>query len=914
MIRGCLAFSGLLALLLGASDAQIMSVDLGHEFFKVALMRQGQPLEIILNTHSKRKTTTAVSFFEQIRTFGDDATAHQGKAPNKVPMFFHSTLGKNYSVKDIEAGGKWWSDFGLGNRFYSNSLGFDAERGVPTFKISEPNETQGEEVLASIFHFCKKMAEDSGEGKELNVRDLVVTVPADATLRQRQAIVAAGQAAGLRVLSLAHEGTAFAVQRAVDYSPEKGTEELGLFYNLGSRKAEVTIVRFGSRQAGMVAGKTAPVVTVLGSAYDYRIGGHLMDLKIAEVMLKRFQDKYPKLADGVVKNPRALRKLLTQAQKCKATLSANKQAGFTVESLFEDTDFQTSLKREEFEEMCADMFSVLTQPIEKALAAANVTLADIGQVQVVGGAWRVPKVQEILSAYIEAGKGSKIPLGQHLNGEEASALGAALMAANMSSSFRVKKIFLTDISHHSYAAQVVALSGAWEKNVTTLYPVGIPLGGKKKLSFSTEEDFAIRVFEDDVLIATYEVRGVEELLQGKWKEYNRTGAPKITATMPLEFSGIVDLKVPLATVEEVYWVNVTKPKPKPNATNGTENATQEEVADNSTDKAEQASTDDAEQASTGDAANTSSNASENVTEEVEVVLKQKKKKHEKKLAMTRIDTIPAPLSETLISEMKARLEGVAQFEKDLQAMAGIKNELEAAIYSSRDKLEREEIVKVTTEEQREELSKMATELEDWIYEPGATKSDFEQKLTALQGLVGPMEERAQEMESRASLDDTVQEAIDDFKKARKQIEKNMTWVHANKTEAVLKKQTEFEEWWKKKSEQQQTLPLHEAPAFTVSEVREKISKITKEWDKLKKTKKPKEPKAKKAGKNETSAKAKAEEKLPETVEAAEKELAAVREKKSAAVENEDFDLAHSLKQHEKLLAGHLEALKAKSEL
>merc|ERR1719277_755029 len=234
------------------------------------------------------------------------------------------------------------------------------------------------------------------------------------------------------------------------------------------------------------------------------------------------------------------------------------------------------LQRSEFEEMCADMFAVLTEPIDKALAAANVTLKDIGQVEVVGGAWRVPKVQEILSTYIEAGKGSKIPLGQHLNGEEASALGAALIGANMSSSFRVKKIFLTDVSQHTYAAQVVALSGAWEKNVTTMYAAGVPLGGKKKLSFTTEEDFAIRLFENGALVATYEVQGVQELLEGKWKDYNRTGPPKITATLPLELSGIVELKTPLATVEESHWINVTKPKAKANATNDTsaENATE----------------------------------------------------------------------------------------------------------------------------------------------------------------------------------------------------------------------------------------------------------------------------------------------------------------------------------------------------
>ncbi|CAK0892695.1 unnamed protein product, partial [Prorocentrum cordatum] len=86
-------------------QAQIMSVDLGHEFFKVGLMRQGQPLEIVLNSHSKRKTTTVVSYFDTIRTFGDDALVHQGKAPAKTPLFFHSLLGDNFTSDAIAPGG-----------------------------------------------------------------------------------------------------------------------------------------------------------------------------------------------------------------------------------------------------------------------------------------------------------------------------------------------------------------------------------------------------------------------------------------------------------------------------------------------------------------------------------------------------------------------------------------------------------------------------------------------------------------------------------------------------------------------------------------------------------------------------------------------------------------------------------------
>merc|ERR1719487_1561343 len=98
-------------------------------------------------------------------------------------------------------------------------------------------------------------------------------------------------------------------------------------------------------------------------------------------------------------------------------------------------------------------------------------------VEVVGGAWRVPKVQALISEYLDSKKGSKIHLGQHLNGEEAGALGAALVGANGSSSFRVKKIFFSDITAHEYAVQVASLEeGGWEKNITTLYPKGAVLG------------------------------------------------------------------------------------------------------------------------------------------------------------------------------------------------------------------------------------------------------------------------------------------------------------------------------------------------------------------------------------------------------------------------------------------------------
>jgi len=923
------------------AEGQLMAVDLGHEFFKVALMRQGSPLEIVLNSHSKRKTPTTVSFMESIRSFGDDAMPHAGKAPAKVPMFYHSFLGENFTSEDVQADGRWWQRFGLGSRFYTFNLGFDEKRHVPTFVFGEDSSLSGEVVLANVFHFARNLAEASADGKQ--VRDVVATVQSGANMRQREAVKAAAEIAGLRVLTIVNEGAAFAVHRAIDFQPDKGKVERVLIFNFGSRKAEATIVQYESKAAGMVAGKTAPVVTILGSAVDFSLGGHFMDLKISERMLKSFQEKHPKLADGIAKNPRALRKLLAQADKTKMVLSANKAASFSAESLYEDTDFQAMIQRADFEEMCQDLFLRLTDPIEAALKAANITMKDITEVEVVGGAWRVPKVQQVLGDYFEEKTGKKMPLGQHLNGEEAGALGAALVGANSSSSFRVKKIFFTDVSAHDYSVQVVALNGSWERNVTKLYPAGSALGSKKKVGLPIEEDFIMRLYEDGKHLASYTVAGVSELMETKWKGFNLTGPVKVSVPVNLESSGMIEVKTPLVTAEQVYWVNVTKEKPGNATANSTGNSSNTSAndkgdAENDSDVSESSESPETESATEsgedGAAADeteenreetpAASNASANATPvegEAEVVQKQKKKKHEKKLTVKRTDMLPLPMAADDVTDARRRFEDMAKYEAEVTAMNAVKNELEAAIYGTRDKLERDDIIKVSTEEQREEVTKLCSEYEDWMYESSTVKNEYDKRLLTLEELLGPILERSLELESRADMPDTVKEAITDMHEALEKIQTSKPWVDANKTQAAATKLSQFEEWWKKKLEQQDALPLHEAPAYTKVEVQERLQKLQKDLEKLNKIKKPKDYGKVKASKNNSDNAAKPEPAAseaddsplssdPETIK---KELETVSQQKLDAVEKEDFDTAEAMKKKEQKLKDQLEKL-TKTEL
>jgi len=125
-------------------------------------------------------------------------------------------------------------------------------------------------------------------------------------------------------------------------------------------------------------------------------------------------------------------------------LSANEEYQASFESVLPDVDFRVPLSRSilEAEAKSAGLLARVPAVLQAALTQAGLAYTDIDVVEVVGGGVRMPLVQATLKAAL-AGRGvagADVPLGVHLNGDEAMALGAAFLAANRSSSFRVRKV------------------------------------------------------------------------------------------------------------------------------------------------------------------------------------------------------------------------------------------------------------------------------------------------------------------------------------------------------------------------------------------------------------------------------------------------------------------------------------------
>merc|ERR1712078_229433 len=120
---------------------------------------------------------------------------------------------------------------------------------------------------------------------------------------------------------------------------------------------------------------------------------------------------------------------------------------------------------------------------------------------------------------------------------------------------------------------------------------------------------------------------------------------------------------------------------------------------------------------------TSEEKEEPKKKKTKLVEKEKKRTHKKTLDVETYNVGKIqPLSKELIEEYKSNIEHLAELDKKRVLLEEAKNKLESYFYHVKNKLldDEENIAKISTEEQREELSKLAREAEDWLFDEGDT--------------------------------------------------------------------------------------------------------------------------------------------------------------------------------------------------
>ena len=700
---------------LPVASGAVIGIDLGARFLKVGIIQPGVGIELVLNEATQRKSSSAAGFNTMDeRVYGNEAQNLLGKVPGQVFVMSKLLLGQPLDSQAI-------ADF----KTYLHPYNFEEDEATKAaiMRYSANSTYRPEEMVAFVLSYAKQIAEGHANAA---VKDCVITIPPFFGHLERRALMNAATIAGLNVLSLIHESTAFGFKYGFDKESEFGTEPTNVvFYDLGASSYKVSVVAFSS-----VVGKknkTQGSMTVKGLGWDSSLGGKDFDQIVLNMLAAEFNEKQLKGKSDCRDFPKAVGKLRKAAESTKDILSANTKYQVGIEALHDDRDMRMVVSREEFTKTAGEkgLWARLLPPLEQALAAANLTKADIHRVEVVGGATRIPQVKQAAMDFF-----GRKQLDGALNGDEAAALGATLYAAKLSTSFRLREFTITDA--YPYATSI-AISGQSDAGADEgeeggaaggskgkdklLFKANTKMPHKKLISMTRVDDLiaTLSTGEPDgplVPIGSFNVSGVAAAYARMQKDEKRTilGKPKVSVTFTLSSSGLIDVSKAEMALEMLEQYEDFEYVPA-NATDD-DNATAADGAD------AEAKGDD--EAGSSNSSNSSGGNSSVPMVKVKVE-KERKRMHYTTLKVARtVLGAATPISADVVAECIQRNAELLKAEQKRKTNAEAKNALESFIIDTRDKMSDEAMEQVSTEEEREAARGQFDEMEDWIYGDGAS--------------------------------------------------------------------------------------------------------------------------------------------------------------------------------------------------
>jgi len=376
-----------------------VGIDLGTTYSCVGVWK-ADTVEIIPNDMGERTTPSYVSFSDTERLIGSAAKNQAARNAENTVFDAKRLIGRKFDDHIVQSDIKLWP--------------FKVIKGSqdrPQIQVTYKGEVKSffaEEISSMVLVKMKETAE-AYLGKTVN--KAVITVPAYFNDAQRQATKDAGRIAGLNVLRIINEPTAAAIAYGLDKSNQDNNQEKNvLIFDLGGGTFDVSLLTIDEG-----------VFEVKATAGDTHLGGEDFDNALVDHFVKEFKRKH-KL--DITKSNRAMRRLRSQCERAKRTLSAAHRATLEIDSLYEGEDFSATITRARFEDLCGQYFRNCLDPVRKVLQDSGISKNDVNDVVLVGGSTRIPKIQSLLQEFF----GGK-ELSRNINPDEAVAWGAAVQAA-----------------------------------------------------------------------------------------------------------------------------------------------------------------------------------------------------------------------------------------------------------------------------------------------------------------------------------------------------------------------------------------------------------------------------------------------------------------------------------------------------
>ena len=483
----------------------IIGIDLGTTNSCVSIM-DGDKTKVIENSEGDRTTPSYVAFTDDNETLvGQSAKRQAVTNPSNTLYAIKRLIGRKFDEEAVQ------KDIKLVPYSIVKNTNDDAWVEVNGKKMAPP------EVSAKILMKMKQTAEDY-LGAE--VKEAVITVPAYFNDSQRQATKDAGKIAGLDVKRIINEPTAAALAYGLD---KASNEKKVVVYDLGGGTFDVSIIEMtkidGEQQ-----------FEVLSTSGDTFLGGEDFDLRLIDYLVDEFKKDQ---GIDLKQDPLAIQRLKEAAEKAKIELSSSSQTDINLPYVTADASgpkhMNLKLSRAKLESLVDDLVQKTLEPCKTALKDAGISVSDIGEVILVGGQTRMPKVQETVKDFF-----NREPK-KDVNPDEAVAMGAAIQAGVLGGD--VKDVLLLDVTPLTLGIETMGgvRTPLIEKNTT------IPT--KKSQVFSTAED-------NQPAVTVHVLQGEREVASGN-KSLGKfdlsdippapRGTPQIEVTFDIDANGILNV-------------------------------------------------------------------------------------------------------------------------------------------------------------------------------------------------------------------------------------------------------------------------------------------------------------------------------------------------------------------------------------
>lgn len=454
----------------------VVGIDLGTTNSGIAYVVGGKP-EIIPNSEGGRLTPSVIVFNEDgTRNVGIQAKRQTIALPDRSVRSIKRKMGTDYR-------------FELDNK-----------------------KLRPEELSAMIL---TKMKEDAESYLGEPIKKAVITVPAYFSDSQRQATKDAGEIAGLEVLRIVNEPTA----SALAYGLDKEKAEKVLVFDLGGGTFDVSILELDDG-----------LFRVIATSGNNLLGGDDWDDIIIEWIVEEFKKN-----EGIdlSKDSKVMQRLKDAAEEAKIELTSKLKTKINLPYITADASgpkhLDLELTRAKFEDMTQDLVEKCLNPLKSAMEDAKMKPSDLDKVILVGGATRMPMIQEMVKGLL-----SKEPY-KGINPDEVVALGAAVQAAVLAG--EVKDILLLDVTPLTLGLETLG------SVMTTLVERNTTIPVTKKNVFTTAADMQPSVevhvlqgerpmAQDNITLGRFQLVGIPPAPRG---------VPQIEVSFDIDANGILQV-------------------------------------------------------------------------------------------------------------------------------------------------------------------------------------------------------------------------------------------------------------------------------------------------------------------------------------------------------------------------------------